>query len=585
MKTFIFSIVALFLFSVHTIKAQPQVIRHQIDSIEVLLPKLEGASRIEALTQECNLASLSGNAQLEESAWRRLFHEADKQGDKELASRAYLKYLRCFYNQGMYDGLLIELPLALKYLAQVGNDRYYFEGRQLQIEVYLRTQQDYEALMEMQRVYDDAKTRNCPYGQAIALSKMGSAFAFIYRDRELAIESYAKALEMFASSEIITRIEMGTYFEYAYALYQLERWDELRTTIEEWKVRLDVLNRKYQEDANDTNKRSEYYFYWDAMMLITKTQEKSFDDARAYLATLREFQPTCPSYALPMVYEAYEIFFTGVGLYDSALYYIQRNRELAIKDNDIINSIEAISARAAVFMAMKQYDSAARLYEQYITMCDSAEIDSDRQLLDEFRSLSQEHDQESTQNKFRTRLLLVFGITLLALIFVLLLFVHARRLRKRHRILYEIIQSSLIRQEILPPTPTPVQNKSHTEDAAPDGELYLRLRTLMMEKRPYSNPRLDDGMLAEMLATNRNTLAEIIKAYANGVTIGEYIEHCRVKYAAELIASFPRSQLTDVELVAGFTSRADFNQAFRQYFGMSPAEYRNIAIEYKPSLR
>lgn len=203
-----------------------------------------------------------------------------------------------------------------------------------------------------------------------------------------------------------------------------------------------------------------------------------------------------------------------------------------------------------------------------------------RELLNEFRTLSQVHEVEAAQRQFRTRLFLTLGVILLVGLFVFLLIDYSRRLSRRNKILYDAIQSNLLEHEII--TPSELRSKSAaTVSGEYEKHLYERLCQLMEEKMPYSNPALNRDSLAEMLGTNRNLLAEAVRLHQKDTNLVDFINRYRVKHAAKLLADYPQMQITDVELVSGFNSHATFNRLFKQHFGMSPTEYRNIALEYK----
>jgi transcriptional regulator, araC family domain protein len=262
------------------------------------------------------------------------------------------------------------------------------------------------------------------------------------------------------------------------------------------------------------------------------------------------------------------------------LYYNHKNTEISLAAGITANSTDALNARATIFMQMQQYDSAARLYDRYIALCDSVKKNDNRELLSEFRTLSQVEELKVAHSQFRARLLFILAIIVLVSIFVSLLIFYSRRLRKRNKILYDTIQNNLFQQEIIP-APTTTTGLTTAMASTNNNELYQHLEQLMKEHTPYCDPKFDRDSLVKLLCTNRNILTDVIRLYENGATISDYIDHCRAKHAANLLANYPQTQIADIEIVSGFSSHAAFNRVFKQYFGMTPIEYRNIALEYK----
>ncbi|HKC63075.1 MAG TPA: AraC family transcriptional regulator [Pyrinomonadaceae bacterium] len=60
-----------------------------------------------------------------------------------------------------------------------------------------------------------------------------------------------------------------------------------------------------------------------------------------------------------------------------------------------------------------------------------------------------------------------------------------------------------------------------------------------------------------------------------GCTIGEYVRRLRVEYACQKISSTELS-LSEIALMAGFADQSHLTKTFRNFFGLTPSEYRKI---------
>src|SRR5574344_1927655 len=67
-----------------------------------------------------------------------------------------------------------------------------------------------------------------------------------------------------------------------------------------------------------------------------------------------------------------------------------------------------------------------------------------------------------------------------------------------------------------------------------DELLYQRLCRLMKEEKLFKNCDANRDVLANALGTNFTYLADAIRKYADGITINDFINQHRLRYAAQL---------------------------------------------------
>ena len=166
--------------------------------------------------------------------------------------------------------------------------------------------------------------------------------------------------------------------------------------------------------------------------------------------------------------------------------------------------------------------------------------------------------------------------TTLSIIVILLLalltgnFFHARTLKQKNRALYqyslEMIQAEKAAAQAL-------QKESAAQELSPDEKIYAGLLTLMQDEELFKDPELSRDALAARLGTNRTYLADAVRNCAQQ-TIGDFINHHRLRWAAETLASGTSLSVAAVGEDAGFASRSTFNRLFQQQYGMSPSAFR-----------
>jgi AraC-like DNA-binding protein len=164
--------------------------------------------------------------------------------------------------------------------------------------------------------------------------------------------------------------------------------------------------------------------------------------------------------------------------------------------------------------------------------------------------------EKITKEKYRDIL-----ITCLLIIFLSVCFyVFYVRLRQRkNRILYKwIIERNR----------SPKINK---------GNIVQRLDDLMRTEQLFTDPDLTRKILATRLHTNENYLIKAIHNNHNGQTFSDYINSLRLKYAYQLLQNNLEFSIKEVAGKSGFSSYNYFHKLFREEFGMSPSDFRNIS--------
>ena len=69
-------------------------------------------------------------------------------------------------------------------------------------------------------------------------------------------------------------------------------------------------------------------------------------------------------------------------------------------------------------------------------------------------------------------------------------------------------------------------------------------------------------------------LRQVINQQLGYRNFNAFLNHFRLKLAAEKLKSEPREKVLAIALEVGFASLAPFNRAFKEQFGMTPSEYR-----------
>ncbi len=172
------------------------------------------------------------------------------------------------------------------------------------------------------------------------------------------------------------------------------------------------------------------------------------------------------------------------------------------------------------------------------------------------------------------RLAIVSAVVIILLIVYLLwrAYQYNKVLTEKNRRLYEQIQQheheEAREMELLQTEPE--------DQLTTNQQLFRRLCKLMDDEKPYTDETLNRETLAKMLSTNYKYVEQAIRECSNGETVADFINRYRVQHIAVLLKTTNDAVGLITEL-CGIGSRTTLFRLFRDYYGMSPTEYRKIS--------
>jgi len=105
--------------------------------------------------------------------------------------------------------------------------------------------------------------------------------------------------------------------------------------------------------------------------------------------------------------------------------------------------------------------------------------------------------------------------------------------------------------------------------------LFEKIEKHMDDTRAYSNPSITRETLAIELGTNRQYLTQAIHDN-KGQSFMEYINDLRLEYARRLLFDQPELTVDSVCGMSGFSTRSTFYRLFKQKYGITPTEVRDL---------
>lgn len=113
------------------------------------------------------------------------------------------------------------------------------------------------------------------------------------------------------------------------------------------------------------------------------------------------------------------------------------------------------------------------------------------------------------------------------------------------------------------------------EEPSTEQQLFSRICKLMNEEKPYTEETLNRDVLAQMLCTNAKYVEQAIRQCSKGETVSDFINRYRLENVVRLLIS-TSDPIAIIGELSGIPSRSTLARLFRNAYGMTPSEYRNI---------
>ena len=336
-------------------------------------------------------------------------------------------------------------------------------------------------------------------------------------------------------------------------LYAYEKLDDVDTDLIEEYYGILTVFQCYLLQAEGKGKEADSIF--DAIPANRLAAYNSFENATEYLVSAKRYAEAADMFnKLDSIYVRDSIHMTFDMISDNLGKRYTVNRHAG-------RIQEALGFADKAFLAI---DSALVWQKQ----SDAAEL----AIIYQTHQKELELEESKVQARIRSILLYTALVVILLIAFLLLRAIHFNRvLSEKNRKLYEEIELNRKEQ----------QHEMEQLQAAPEAELtteqqiYRRLCALMDEQEPYTDENLNRDVLAQLLGTNAKYVEQAIRQCSKGETVSDFINRYRLEQIARLLKETD-DPIAIIGEQCGIPSRATLARLFRNTYGMTPTEYRDI---------
>ncbi len=284
----------------------------------------------------------------------------------------------------------------------------------------------------------------------------------------------------------------------------------------------------------------------------------------------------------------------------------EEEARLRMKNDTISVDYAAIlHDRAAAAEAQGRYAEAFRLcreYEALVKTLNERLLQSKAKLYAaRYHALEQRREAERQKAAKKLYGFLAVGLSLLALLAMWFAVYAIRKRRvvdqKNRSLVQQIAETASYKKlyEETHPQPLPISegNGYPDRDAAespstplPHREglgggadaLFQHIHQVIKEKKLYLDPLFDRQAASDYFQITTRRVGEAFAQGSEYAKITDFINQLRLDHARELMTVHPAMNIDEVATSSGFAVRRTFSRLFKEKFGLTPSEYRNVYL-------
>lgn len=460
-------------------------------------------------------------------------------------------------------------------------EKYYFNIATFIAEKYVLSGNYDEALRFANTIYGEAKAGGNEAGIAAALQSMGAAYD--------GLQQYDKAEKAFKETiNIKGDIEAGVRSDAFNSVINILLGQDRNEEALEMCIKYETFLKQF--DNHPDNAIGIFDNLW-------------FKNKLAFASTYSRLKQYAKGEEYLLQAEQYSIAETNIGIFwievaRLAIYSAQDKYAEAIKSLDRMDAtygtdpgyttrLSILEARADIYYEWGKYEQAANIYKDYIVLKDSLQLEEINAQLNTLRTQFDvdklEMQKEQQQRIFDYTIAFFISVFVLFCIIIGIVISNARKIKVKNRSLLSRIQEQaelenkyeLICREYQQNNVTQTTKNADEENT---GSIYVRLNELMKDSNIFTSPDINRKVLAKYLGTNEKYVFDTIKEYY-GTNISDYINKLRLNYAKNILM-LPNDERTieAIALESGFNSRSAFYRLFKEHYGMTPLEFRQLVV-------
>ena len=247
---------------------------------------------------------------------------------------------------------------------------------------------------------------------------------------------------------------------------------------------------------------------------------------------------------------------------------------------------------AEIYQKMGNYKQAVDLYVQVLEINDTLKNRHAQNTAQELAAIYHDQEQKQTiqeQEMANTRknyiLIIVLAVLIGVIAYTVITVRQKRIISQKNRSLVKQITEAMTYKELYNNEKARLaeltsQNKKDQQSDAPtdlnamtDEQLFQYVTEVIERERLFLDPKFERQTVMDRFQLSKERVGNIF-SQSEHAKLTNYIQQLRLEYAAQLLVEQPERSIVQIATDSGFSSHKYFTDRFRQYFSMTPTEFR-----------
>ena len=485
-----------------------------------------------------------------------------------------------FKNYNNYDSLIAQVPEHQAFFRRHDMWNYYYNSWNLLIQAHMQNFQYEKALAEAKAMYEVARDTDNMSGMSVAAKCIGEVYNGMGREQQA--EHYMREAIEFAVKGKNSTSEIYSYLQLAYILANGKRYDEVFDVLGQYTRAIETYKSSLRDGGVEEHTISRMV----APLLLQLNQVSAEvcietgdpERADAYLSEAEKLTDGYMDASRPANLYLRARLHEQKGRYAEAMKSLNECYDLQMALGKYTDAMYTMEHKARVLNLMGDVSQSYEVYRDFSVQKDSLRDIKFAAQLDELRTIYEV--DRVIADKERVHIYMVVAVAAAIIFsFVLIGWIsYSRKLSFKNKgLVRQIQEQTRLRNELKAlrakygHTREP-RSRDDTGKEGPAG-LFLRLEEYMNGTQAFRNNNIERKDIASALGTNETYLYNAVRA-ATGQTLNEYINRLRIEAAKQMLEDNPRLTTEAILADCGFKTPSTFYRLFREYYDMSPREYR-----------
>ena len=246
--------------------------------------------------------------------------------------------------------------------------------------------------------------------------------------------------------------------------------------------------------------------------------------------------------------------------------------------------------RALAAKAKGRYREALGYMQRYSSLADKLNDSQNKAMIQDYVSKYQTREQQIALERemvaARRSRSIALGSSIGALVCLILLGIilqYVILVRRKNKALVSQISENVILQR--EKVDSSALNGNPELSSLSDAQLFEYLRYEIVTNRLYADPRLDRQFLMDRYHLSKERIGSAFSHGSPYQSLAAFLNVVRLKNAAKMLSSSPDMSISDVASACGFSSGSLFARNFKQYFALTPTEFRQNPSSLKDMVK